>query len=134
MNLPDFLTRHKYGEIRLTGHRIDVMHVVDLFNDGRSPEQIRDEFPTLPLDLVRQTIDFYLANKDDVDAYIARCHEEMDRAYAAYQPGPGVRKVRRITERLRQGDAAHVADPAWASLPITEKLRRMEAEERSKTG
>ena len=27
MNLPDFLTQGQYGEIRLTGHRIDLMHV-----------------------------------------------------------------------------------------------------------
>ena len=40
MDLPDFLTRHQYGAIRLTGHRIDLMHVVDLYNEGRSPEQI----------------------------------------------------------------------------------------------
>ena len=134
MDLPDFLTRHQYGEVRLTGHRIDLMHVVDLFNEGRSPEQIQDEFPTLSLDLLRKTIGFYLANKGEVDAYIAHCHEEMDRAYAAHEPGPGVLKVRRWMERLRQADAVHAADPSWASLPVAEKLRRIEADEHSTTG
>ena len=53
MDLPDFLTRHKYGEIRLTGRRIDLMHVVDLYNAG-SPEQLHEQFPTLPLDLIHR--------------------------------------------------------------------------------
>jgi uncharacterized protein (DUF433 family) len=134
MDLPDFLTRHKHGEIRLTGHRIDLMHVVDLFNEGRAPEQIQDEFPTLSLDLVRQAIGFYQANKDEVDAYVARCHEEMDRAYAAHEPGPGALKVRQVIEQLRQADAAHATDPSWASLTVDEKLRRIGADKHSRTG
>jgi hypothetical protein len=28
MNLPDFLTEHAYGSIRVTGHRIDLLHLV----------------------------------------------------------------------------------------------------------
>ena len=132
--LAGFPDAHKYGEIRLTGHRIDLMHVVDLFNEGRSPEQIRDEFPTLPLDSVQQAVDFYAANRDEVDAYVAHCHEEMDRAYADYKPGPGVLKVRRIMEQLRQADATHAADPSWMSLPVGEKLRRIGADEHSTTG
>jgi hypothetical protein len=31
MDLPVFLTRHELGNIRLTGHRIDLMHLVDFF-------------------------------------------------------------------------------------------------------
>lgn len=132
MHLPDFLTRHEYGNIRLTGHRIDLVHVVDFSNEGHSPEQLHEEFPTLPLDLIRRTLAFCMANKKEVDAYVAHCHEEMDRQYAAYQPGPGVLKVRRIMELLRQADAAHAADPTWASLSMNEKLRKVEAEECSK--
>jgi uncharacterized protein (DUF433 family) len=134
MDLPDFLTRHEYGNIRLTGYRIDLLHVVDLLNEGRSAEQVQAEFPTLPLELIRQTASFYQAERGGVDAYVARCHEEMDRAYAAYQPGPGVLKVRRLMEQVRQADAAHAADPTWATLSIGEKLRRVEVEECSKTG
>jgi uncharacterized protein (DUF433 family) len=134
MDLPPFLTRHQYGEIRLTGHRIGLFHVVESYNEGMSAEQIQDEFPSLPLDLIRGTLAFYLAQKGEVDAYVARCREELDRQYAAHEPGPGVLKIRRIVERLRQADAAHAADPAWASLSMREKLERIEADERSQTG
>ena len=126
VDLPDFLTEHEYGNIRLTGHRIDLLHVVDLLNEGRSAEQVQAEFPTLPLELIRQTVSFYQGEKGEVDAYVARCHEEMDRHYAAYQPGPAVLKVRRIMDRLRQADAVHAADPTWAALSIGGKLRRIE--------
>ena len=134
MDLPDFLTRHPHGEIQLTGHRIDLMHVVDLYNEGHTAEQLHEEFPTLPLDLICQALDFYLANKNEVDAYVTHCHEEMERNYAAYEPGLGVLKVRRLTERLRQADAIHATDSGWLSLSVAEKLRRVEAEEHSKTG
>lgn len=134
MDLPDFLTRHAYGAIRLTGHRIDLMHVVDLYNDDFSAEQLHEEFPTLPLELIRQTLAFYTANKKEVDAYIAHCHEEMERAYAAYVPGPAVLKIRRLLARVREADAMHATDPSWMALTFGEKLARMETEEHSKTG
>jgi len=133
MDLPDFLTEHKYGEIRLMGHRIGLLHVVDFLNKGYSTEQVQDQFPTLSLDLIRQTASFYQSKRGEVDSYVARCHEEMDRQYAAYVPGPGVLKIRRLMEQIRQADAAHVADPTWAALSMMEKLLRVEAEECSKT-
>ena len=53
MNLPDFLAQDKYGFIHDTGHRIGVMHVVDLYREGYSPEMLLDHFPTLCLALLK---------------------------------------------------------------------------------
>jgi uncharacterized protein (DUF433 family) len=78
MQLPDILHEVEYGEIRLTGHRIGLYHVVDLYNEGYSAEMLHDEFPTLPPDLIRQVIGFYLANKAEVDAYMAPRTAEME--------------------------------------------------------
>ena len=83
MNLPDFLTRHPYNEIRLTGHRIGLEHVIQLYQEGLSPELVVEHYPSLPLLLVRKVIEFYEANKSDVDVYVAACEAEVARQRAA---------------------------------------------------
>ena len=40
MNLPEFLTETPDCEILLTGHRVDLYHVVRCYNDGYSPEML----------------------------------------------------------------------------------------------
>jgi uncharacterized protein (DUF433 family) len=79
MKLPEFLTEVPYGEIRLTGHRIGLFHVVYDYNRGYSAERLHEEFPTLSLDLINKVLDFYRQNRAEVDAYMARCEEEMER-------------------------------------------------------
>jgi uncharacterized protein (DUF433 family) len=128
MTLPDFLTQDEYGEIRLTGSRIGLMHVIDFYNDGHLPEQLHEQYPTLPLDLINQVLAFYQENRAEVDAYIARCHEEMDRNYANYRPGPGMLKIRQWLELLERADAEHAGDPEWAVLSAPERLQRLGVE------
>jgi hypothetical protein len=38
---------------------------------------------------------FYRSNKDEVDAYVARCHEEIDRQRATTPAGPSLAELRR---------------------------------------
>jgi uncharacterized protein (DUF433 family) len=104
MELPPFLTKLKYGDIRLTGHRIDLLHVVNLYNEGKTTEQICDEFDTLSIPLVSQVLEFYLANKNEVDDYVAKCHAEIDRQAAAPRKGPDLAELqRRMEARRRRG-------------------------------
>jgi len=83
MNLPDFLTREATGEIRLTGHRIGLYHVVHYYNDGHSAEMLTCQHPTLSLALIHKVLGFYLENKGDVDAYVAACQEALREQRAA---------------------------------------------------
>jgi uncharacterized protein (DUF433 family) len=78
MNLPDFLTEAPYGEIPVTGHRIGLYHVVFYFNQGYSPEFLHEQFPTLSPKLIAQILRFYEQNRAEVDAYMARCQQEID--------------------------------------------------------
>jgi uncharacterized protein (DUF433 family) len=84
MKLPEFLTEWPYGEIVLTGHRIGLYHVVYQYKRGSSPEQIHEEYPTLPLELINKVLAFYKENQSEVDAYVAHCEAEMDRQYAEH--------------------------------------------------
>ena len=78
MQLPDFLTQSADGEIRLTGHRIGLYHLVVRYNEGESAEMLASRYPSLPLALVHKVLAFYLDNQSDVDAYVAACSAAMD--------------------------------------------------------
>src|SRR5258707_15526458 len=104
MKLPDFLTEQAYGEICLTGHRIGLMHLIDSFNQGYSAEELLYEFPTLSRELINQVLSYYRDNRTEVDNYLARCHEEMDRNHAGHTPGPGITRLHRQMELIRQAD------------------------------
>jgi len=40
----------------MTGHRIGLYTVMRCYKEGYSAEQIAEEFPTLPLDLVQKVV------------------------------------------------------------------------------
>ncbi|HEV3144718.1 MAG TPA: DUF433 domain-containing protein [Gemmataceae bacterium] len=84
MNLPDFLNERQPGEIALTGHRIGLYTIVRDYTEGKSAEQLHEEYPTLPLDLIQKVIAFYLANKTEVDEYVAAYRAELERQEALY--------------------------------------------------
>ena len=102
MTLADFLTREGTGEIRLTGRRIGLYHVVHYYNDGYSAEMLAGQFPDLPLALIHKVIGFYLENKDEVDAYIASCREDLERQRAA---NPHRLPLASLRQRLEQMQA-----------------------------
>jgi uncharacterized protein (DUF433 family) len=106
MDLPDFLTRWPNGEIILTGHRIGLYSVIDLSQRGFSPEQIRDELPTLEPELIRSVMAFHAAHRAEVEAYVSEYRAELDRQEAAAQPSPAVLRIRRLmAERAAHGRA-----------------------------
>ena len=91
----------KFGEverIRIKGHRIAIEHVIEVFNAGMPAETIaRERFPTLKLEEVFATLVYYLANKDQVDAYIKRGEQIGEAFYQEYlQKEPD-----EVTNRLR---------------------------------
>jgi hypothetical protein len=55
----------------------------------------REEFPTLSLALIHKTIAFYLENRAETDAYVARCRDEIEGHAAAAPRGPGLVELRR---------------------------------------
>ncbi|MSQ93664.1 MAG: DUF433 domain-containing protein [Gemmataceae bacterium] len=83
MTLPDFLTRETTGEIRLTGHRVGLYHVVHYYNEGYSAEMLACQFPDLKLALIHKVIAFYLENRAEVDAYAASCRDELSQQRTA---------------------------------------------------
>ena len=83
------------GFIDLRGHRIGIQHLVHFYGEGYSPEMLAEEFPTLSLALIHKTLGFYLENQAEVDGYVARCREEIERQASAAPEGPGLAELRR---------------------------------------
>jgi uncharacterized protein (DUF433 family) len=98
----EFLERNQYGEIRLTGHRIGLLHVVDRYNEGFTPEGILCEYPTLSLGLIDKTIAFYLDHQAEVDAYVATTRAEIERQAAAPSTGPTKAELRKRLEVMQR--------------------------------
>jgi len=138
MNLPESLTRGSNGEIRLTGHRIDLYHVVQSYNEGHTAEMLHHEYPTLPLALIYNVLAFYWENKAEVDSYAAEVEAEIDRQEAAFVPGPAQLRIRRqMAENAAlaksQRDAS-IAELGAVSLNLPEFLTRHEKGEIRLTG
>ena len=102
MKLPDFLTAHELGDIRFTGHRIGLAHVVRLYNVGWSVEMIALEYDTLPLAVIHKAIAFYLENRAEVDAHVAAIDEELRRQAAESKGSPSLAELRRRFELMKQ--------------------------------
>lgn len=65
------------------GTRISLDSIVYAFRQGLSPESIVQSFPLLTLEQVYGAIAFYLANRTEIDAYLAA---EEDAFNAMSQP------------------------------------------------
>jgi uncharacterized protein (DUF433 family) len=102
MTLPDFLSRDAAGEIRLSGHRIGLFHVVRRYNDGYSPEMLVCQYPTLPLALIHKVIAYYLENRGEVDVYVRACADELDRQRSADPRRLDVEALRQRLQAMQQ--------------------------------
>jgi uncharacterized protein (DUF433 family) len=104
MQLEDYLDFQGPDVIRLKGHRIGLEHLVERYHDGFSPEQIAQEFPGLSLEQIYGTMAYYLHNKAEVDAYIARINKEVEERYQEWlaNPSPLSRRLRALKAQREQ--------------------------------
>ena len=59
-------------EILLSGTRIGLEQIVEAYEGGASAEEIAWRYPAATLDQVHAAIAYYLSQKEDIQAYIAR--------------------------------------------------------------
>jgi uncharacterized protein (DUF433 family) len=67
------------GAPRIAGTRVSLASVVIHFQDGRTPEQIVDSFPTLTLAKVYGAIAYYLENEKLIQDYLAETQRDFER-------------------------------------------------------
>lgn len=64
---------------KIAGTRVSLDSVVYEFQKGSSPEDIQDSFPALTLEQVYGAIAYYLANKEEIDKYLAEGEIEFEK-------------------------------------------------------
>lgn len=88
------LSRWPDGSIRVGDSRVLVDLVIHAFNDGRTPEEIVINYPTLRLSDVYVTISYYLANQAQLDSYVASRQQEADALWGKINSNPAQKEIR----------------------------------------
>ena len=65
------------------GSRVSLDSIVYGFNEGGSPETIRDDFPSLSLEQIRGAIEYYSAHRTEVDQYLEQGRQMFEAGRAS---------------------------------------------------
>jgi uncharacterized protein (DUF433 family) len=74
------LSADENGLLRVAGTRVTLDCVVEMFDQGASPEEIAHEYDSLKLDDVYAVITYYLRHGDEVRAYLKGQQKESEAA------------------------------------------------------
>ena len=64
------------GVIRVGGTRVTLDTVVAAFNEGATPEEIAQQYPSLDLGDIYAVVGYYLHQRAEVEAYLDRRREQ----------------------------------------------------------
>jgi uncharacterized protein (DUF433 family) len=78
----------RQGTYYVADTRISLDSLIHAFHRGESPESIRQYFELLTLEEVYGALTFYLANQNELDAYLARQDEHRAEAKRNAPPLP----------------------------------------------
>ena len=110
MELEDYFDFIQEDVIRIKGNRIDIEIVLEDYLEGASPEEILLHYPTLNLEKIHATILYYLAKKEEVEAYLERVRQldEEARQEQSRNPSPFIVELRerlaRASEKLSEAE------------------------------
>jgi uncharacterized protein (DUF433 family) len=74
----DYIEKRESGYY-VIGSRVSLDSIVYAFLDGNSAEGIVESYPTLTLEQVHGSLAFYLANRAEIDAYLAEGERETEK-------------------------------------------------------
>lgn len=66
---PPFST-DEAGVLRIEGTRVPLDSVIHAFNEGATPEEVAQDFPTLDLATIYSVIGYYLHNRTEIEQYL----------------------------------------------------------------
>lgn len=68
-----YLDLHAPDDVRVRGTRVHLETLVDEYDQGREPEEIAREYPTLDAEAVYGVIAYILGHREAVDRYRTLC-------------------------------------------------------------
>jgi uncharacterized protein (DUF433 family) len=91
-----YIRADEHGVLRVGDTRVMLDSILAGFEQGHSPETIRQQYPALSLEEVYGAITYYLAHRDEVNAYLRRQDAvwEQWRAKSQEQRSPVVERLR----------------------------------------
>lgn len=109
-NHPVPLQTDECGVVRVGGTRVSLDSVIHQYVMGATAEQIADDFPTLDLADIHDTISYYLRHRCDVEAYLADQRRQADELRKTLEADPQNQILRqRLMERALQRTRNDVA-------------------------
>lgn len=66
------LSADEAGVMRVAGTRVSLDSVVHAFDEGATPEEIAQDFPSLDLAAIYSVVGYYLQNRAEVVEYLAQ--------------------------------------------------------------
>ena len=72
------LSTDEAGVLRVAGTRVSLDSVIYAFNEGATPEEIVQDFPTLDLIAVYAVVGYYLQNRAEVEQYLEQRQAERE--------------------------------------------------------
>jgi uncharacterized protein (DUF433 family) len=73
------------GELHVAATRVTLRSVIEDWKQGRTPEQVTEDYPSVPLAVVYGSIATYLERRAELDQRFAEEDAEYERARAASQ-------------------------------------------------
>ncbi len=63
------------GNLYIGDSRVTLQTLIEAWQSGRTPEQLHDSFPTVPLVAIYGAITYYLEHKGEADAFFGETDE-----------------------------------------------------------
>ena len=104
MELESYFDFVEEDVIRIKGNRIDIEIVLEDYLAGASPEEILLRYPTLNPEKIHATILYYLAKREEVEAYLERVRR-LDEEASQEQlrnPSPFIVELRERLAKVSQ--------------------------------
>jgi uncharacterized protein (DUF433 family) len=85
------------GGWRVADSRVSLDSVVCAFLEGKSADEIAEEFPSLSLVQIHAALEFYLRNQQEIDEYLFQQDEKWKdlAAQSELRHGPLLRRLRK---------------------------------------
>jgi uncharacterized protein (DUF433 family) len=93
-----YVWKDEHGALRVGGTQVPLDSIVAAFEEGHSPEAIRQQYPSLSLEEVYGAIAYCLGHPEEVRAYLesqGRLWDEWRRK-ARERPSPVVERLRAL--------------------------------------
>lgn len=98
MTIP--LQQDEHGAIRVGGTRVLLELVIHAYYMGETPEGIVESYPTLTTGDVYAVIGYYLANREEIDAYVRQRDKRVNQILRAMEANL-TPEARALRTRLR---------------------------------